>query len=54
VAELCLNHKPSGVRGTYDRHQYFEERREALSQWVNMLCAIERGESKVVAIKRRT
>lgn len=53
VAELCLNHRPPGVRGTYDRHQYFEERREALTQWVNMLRAIERGDTKVVAIKRR-
>jgi integrase len=52
VAELCLNHRPPGVRGTNDRHQYFEERREALAQWVNLLSAIERG-NKVTAIKKR-
>jgi integrase len=52
VAELCLNHKPQGVRGTYDRHQFLEERREALTQWVSLLNEIEHG-NKVVAIKRR-
>ena len=31
VAERCLNHKLKGVEGIYDRHDYFEERREALS-----------------------
>lgn len=31
VAERCLNHKLKGVEGIYDRHDYFEERREALN-----------------------
>ncbi|EHH1173889.1 TPA: tyrosine-type recombinase/integrase [Vibrio parahaemolyticus] len=30
VAERCLNHKLKGVEGIYDRHDYFEERQEAL------------------------
>ncbi|HHF3041938.1 tyrosine-type recombinase/integrase [Vibrio diabolicus] len=30
VAERCLNHKLKGVEGIYDRHDYLEERREAL------------------------
>jgi len=30
VAESCLNHKRKGVEGTYNRHDYFEERKEAL------------------------
>ncbi len=30
VAERCLNHKLKGVEGIYDRHDYFEERKEAL------------------------
>jgi integrase len=29
VAERCLGHVISGVRGTYDRHAYFEEKRRA-------------------------
>lgn len=32
IAERCLNHKIRGVEGIYDRYDYFEERREALSQ----------------------
>lgn len=30
VAERCLNHKLKGVEGIYNRHDYFDERREAL------------------------
>lgn len=30
VAERCLNHKLKGVEGIYDRHDYFDERKEAL------------------------
>lgn len=32
VAERCLNHKLKGVEGIYDRHDYFEERKEALDK----------------------
>jgi len=31
VAERCLNHKLKGVEGIYNKHDYFEERREALN-----------------------
>ncbi|WP_346726992.1 tyrosine-type recombinase/integrase [Pusillimonas minor] len=30
VAERCLNHSIKGVEGIYNRHDYFDERREAL------------------------
>jgi len=30
ISEMCLNHKLSGVEGIYDRHTYFDERKEAL------------------------
>jgi integrase len=30
VAERCLGHVLTGVRGTYDRHAYFDEKRRAL------------------------
>jgi integrase len=30
VAERCLGHKLRGVEGTYDRHDYFRERRAEL------------------------
>jgi hypothetical protein len=29
VAERVLNHKPKGVEGTYNTHDYFQERRAA-------------------------
>jgi integrase len=32
VAERCLNHKLKGVEGIYNKHDYFEERREALTK----------------------
>ncbi|GAB1145552.1 MAG: tyrosine-type recombinase/integrase [Shewanella algae] len=37
IAERCLNHKLKGVEGIYDRHDYLEERREALTkltEWI--------------------
>lgn len=33
VAKRCLNHKVPGVDGIYDRHDYFDERRDALELW---------------------
>ena len=53
VAERCLGHKLRGVEGTYDRHDYFKERRAALAQWAEMLRDVERGESKVAPLRRR-
>lgn len=44
VAERCLNHRIKGVEGIYNRHQYFEERKSALSQWAELLVVLERGE----------
>lgn len=52
VAERCLGHKLRGVEGTYDRHDYFKERRLALAQWTQLLLDAERGEGKVTAIRR--
>ena len=31
VAERCLNHKLKGVEGIYNQHDYFEERKEAIT-----------------------
>jgi integrase len=44
VAERCLGHQLRRVEGTYDRHDYFKERRAAL----------ERGDRKVTAIGQRS
>jgi integrase len=53
VAERCLGHKIRGVEGTYDRHDYFDERRGALEQWTAVLCQAESGERKVTPIRRK-
>lgn len=45
IAERCLNHKIKGVEGTYNRHDYFDERKAALNQWANLLKSLEDGRS---------
>ncbi len=52
VAERCLGHKLRGVEGTYDRHDYFKERRTALESWTTPLLTIERGEYNVAPLRR--
>ena len=53
VAERCLNHKLKGVERIYNRYDYFDERREALVQYTNLLSALERGEPyNVVAMNK--
>lgn len=52
VAERCLGHKLSGVEGTYDRHDYFKERRMALGKWVRVLVDAESGKSNVSRFPR--
>jgi integrase len=32
IAERCLNHKVKGIEGVYDLHDYFDERKEALTK----------------------
>ena len=44
---MCLNHKLSGVEGIYDRHTYFDERKEALEKWARFLVACEAGRNVV-------
>ena len=40
IGESVLNHKVRGVEGVYNRHDYFEERREALQVWADYLDSI--------------
>ncbi len=53
VAERCLGHKIRGVEGTYDRHDYFKERRAALEQWSMLVIQAECGQTKVVPILKK-
>ncbi|WP_313473192.1 tyrosine-type recombinase/integrase [Rouxiella badensis] len=46
VAERCLNHRIKGVEGIYNRHQYFNERRTALTLWEEELNRLEKGLNK--------
>jgi len=39
VAERCLNHKIGGLIGIYDKHDYLDERREALTLWMHFLAS---------------
>lgn len=41
VAERCLNHKIKGVEGVYNHHDYFDERREALVRWADVVKSLE-------------
>jgi integrase len=40
IAERCLNHKIKGVEGIYNRHDYLEERKEALNLIAHSLAPI--------------
>jgi integrase len=53
VAEKCLGHKLRGVEGTYDRYDYFKERRAALTRWANVLVEAEEGSTRVAYLHRR-
>jgi integrase len=51
VAERCLNHAVKGVEGIYNRHDFFDERRDALQRWADMLEQCERGGADVVSLR---
>ncbi|MCW8922394.1 MAG: tyrosine-type recombinase/integrase [Gammaproteobacteria bacterium] len=54
VAERCLNHKLKGVEGIYDRHDYLDERREALQLISNKLApVINQSSAQVLNFNRR-
>ncbi len=52
VAELCLNHRPTGIRGVYDRSERIQERARALQRWANHVDAVC-SNSNVVKINAR-
>jgi integrase len=54
IAERCLNHKLKGVEGIYNRHDYLDERREALRLWANFLEGCETGKDwNVTPIRKK-
>lgn len=56
VAERCLNHKLKGVEGTYNQHDYFQERRDALTTWAALIVELDQegDQNKVVPIRAKT
>jgi len=44
IAERVLNHKLKGVEAVYDRHDYFDDRKQALEQWAAVMESIEDAE----------
>jgi integrase len=54
VCEAILAHKPPGIVGTYDLHEYEDEKREALERWAQRLASIVSPEpARVIKLPRR-
>lgn len=52
IGEMCLNHKPKGIEAVYNVHDYFEERKAALSALADLLTQCEKGNiDKIIPIK---
>jgi integrase len=51
-AERCLGHVIGGIRGTYDRHEYREEKRLAFEALASLIARIVDPQPNVVAIHR--
>ncbi len=50
----CLAHRPAGIVGTYDIHQYADEKREALELWAQHIASLVNPEpAKVIKLPRR-
>jgi integrase len=50
IAEKCLNHKLKGVEGVYDRYDYLEERRKALTELAQQLTSFVSNPSREIEI----
>jgi integrase len=56
IAEMVLAHRQGGVVGTYDIHEYEDERREALERWAQHVASIvnqKPAAPKVVKLRAR-
>jgi integrase len=51
VAEICLGHVLTGVRGTYDRHSYHEEKKHAFEALAAQIARIIDPQDNVVALR---
>jgi hypothetical protein len=54
IAERCLGHVIPGVRGVYDRHEYYREKAQAYEALAGLIDRIVKGTgAKVVSIGER-
>jgi integrase len=51
VAERCLGHSLGGVRGTYDRHRYIDEMRNAYERLASLIEAIVDPQENVITLQ---
>jgi hypothetical protein len=52
--EAVMAHVRPGIKGVYDKYEYFDEKREALEAWANCLLLIAQGKpSNVVRMQSR-
>ena len=50
-AELCLGHVLTGVRGTYDRHEYYAEKKRAYEALAAQIDRIVNPQPNVIPIR---
>jgi integrase len=51
IAEICLGHVLTGVRGTYDRHEYHEEKKQAFEALAVQIARIVHSRDDVVMLR---
>lgn len=54
IAERVLAHVIPGVRGTYDRYEYFDEKRDALEKLAALIELILHPSDAVVTFPQQT
>jgi hypothetical protein len=51
IGERCLAHVIGGVRGTYDRHAYLDEKRQAFEALAGLIQRIVDPQPNVVTLR---
>jgi integrase len=52
IGEMCLGHVLSGVRATYDRHSYEQEKRIAFEKLATLIASITNPQPNVISLDR--
>src|SRR5262249_36215608 len=53
IAERCLGHVIPGIRGVYDRHEYYREKKLAFEALASLIERIVEGKAEVVPMQGR-